>query len=83
MLMSATINADFFAHYFGQLPAVTVAKVEVGGRSFPVEATFLEDVVETLKYTLPSDKQKKRPLPKDLPLLPGENKVLKNQGKTV
>jgi HrpA-like RNA helicase len=38
--MSATVNADRFSAYFDQCPILTVP-----GRTFPVDAHFLEDIV--------------------------------------
>lgn len=41
VLMSATVDAERFAAYFGGIPILTVP-----GRTFPVQTMFLEDAVE-------------------------------------
>jgi ATP-dependent RNA helicase DHX36 len=46
VLMSATVNADLFAAYFGGCPTV-----EIPGFTFPVERHFLEEVVRRTGYT--------------------------------
>lgn len=40
VVMSATINADLFQHYFN------CGVIEVPGRTYPVEMNFLEDIVK-------------------------------------
>eukprot|EP00958_Prasinococcus_capsulatus_P005428 scaffold526_cov356-Prasinococcus_capsulatus_cf.AAC.4 len=50
VLMSATVDADKFARYFGDCPALFAP-----GRTFPVEASYLEDVYEMLQYNLSPD----------------------------
>jgi len=47
ILMSATVNADLFSNYFGGVPVL-----DIPGRTFPVEAVFLEDVLALTRYTL-------------------------------
>jgi HrpA-like RNA helicase len=47
ILMSATLNADSFARYFDDCPAI-----EIPGRTFPVTQYLLEDVIEVTKYQL-------------------------------
>ena len=39
--MSATLDSDMFARYYGGCPVLTA-----GGRTFPVEQHFLEDAYE-------------------------------------
>ncbi|KAJ3355663.1 ATPdependent RNA helicase [Entophlyctis luteolus] len=50
ILMSATLNAELFAEYFDNAPVV-----HIPGRTFAVNALFLEDVLAKVKYTPPSD----------------------------
>ncbi|KAH7671164.1 RNA helicase protein [Dioscorea alata] len=50
ILMSATVDATMFSRYFGNCPVICAE-----GRTFPVSTYFLEDVYETLNYSLPSD----------------------------
>lgn len=50
--MSATLNAGLFSSYFGGSPVV-----DVSGRTYPVEAFFLEDVVQATAYTLEEDSE--------------------------
>lgn len=45
--MSATVDAEKIAAYMGNCPVINVP-----GRTFPVTAHFLEDVVELTKYRL-------------------------------
>ena len=45
--MSATLDSNLFSGYFGGCPVL-----EAGGRTFPVEQSFLEDVYELIKYKL-------------------------------
>lgn len=45
--MSATVDAQKFSNYLGQAPIF-----EVPGRTFPVEARFLEDAVELTNFRL-------------------------------
>ncbi|KAL9108999.1 MAG: hypothetical protein Q9227_006239 [Pyrenula ochraceoflavens] len=58
VLMSATVEAEKFAAYFGNVPAVIVP-----GRTFPVEVKFLEDVIEMTHYK--SDQSGKTENPDD------------------
>ena len=39
--MSATVNAELFSSYFGGAPVL-----DIPGRTFPVEQTFLEDILD-------------------------------------
>ena len=48
--MSATLDSALFANYFGGCPVLTA-----GGRTFPVEHNFLEDVYEATGYRLDAD----------------------------
>jgi ATP-dependent RNA helicase DHX29 len=50
VLMSATVDASFFAGYLEGCPVVSAI-----GRSFPVEQHYLEDVYEACTYLLPLD----------------------------
>ncbi len=52
VLMSATLDSDLFASYFGGCPALAA-----GGRTFPVEQVFLEDVYEMIGYRLDPDQE--------------------------
>uniref|UniRef100_D8PKN2 RNA helicase n=1 Tax=Schizophyllum commune (strain H4-8 / FGSC 9210) TaxID=578458 RepID=D8PKN2_SCHCM len=45
ILMSATVDAEKIAEYFGGCPTL-----QVPGRTFPVDVRFLEDAVETTKW---------------------------------
>lgn len=45
--MSATLDSDLFASYFGGCPTLAA-----GGRTFPVDQVFLEDVYEMTGYRL-------------------------------
>lgn len=59
ILMSATINADKFAKYYGGCPMITIP-----GFTFPVEDLYLEDILKETGYEvsqqLPSFQQKKK-----------------------
>ena len=46
ILMSATVDAQKFSRYLGGAPVISVP-----GRTFPVEAKFLEDAIELTGYT--------------------------------
>ena len=48
ILMSATLNANSFASYFGQAAPV----IDIPGRTFPVQQYFLEDILEHIDYSL-------------------------------
>ncbi|XP_065345049.1 putative ATP-dependent RNA helicase DHX57 [Cloeon dipterum] len=52
VLMSATLNADLFSQYFGQVPVI-----EIPGRTFPVEQLFLEDTLAKIGYTVDEHSQ--------------------------
>ena len=47
ILMSATLNAELFSNYFSGTPVL-----DIPGRTFPVEQVFLEDILETVPYSL-------------------------------
>lgn len=47
ILMSATLDSQLFANYFGGAPALAA-----GGRTFPVEQYFLEDAHDLIGYHL-------------------------------
>ena len=48
--MSATLDSELFARYFGGCPTLAA-----GGRTFPVEHLFLEDVYELTDYRLDAE----------------------------
>ncbi|KAJ9621557.1 hypothetical protein H2203_007044 [Taxawa tesnikishii (nom. ined.)] len=50
VLMSATVDADRFSRYLDNAPIVTVP-----GRTFPVQAKFLEDAIELTGYSPEND----------------------------
>jgi len=52
ILMSATVNAQRFASYFYGAPIL-----DVPGRTFPVEAKFLEDAIELTGHTVDGDRE--------------------------
>lgn len=45
--MSATLDAEKIADYFGGCPTI-----HVPGRTFPVDVQYLEDAVEMTKWTI-------------------------------
>lgn len=47
ILMSATLNAQLFCDYFGDVPVI-----DIPGRTYPVEQYFLEDILETIDCIL-------------------------------
>ncbi|XP_066141105.1 putative ATP-dependent RNA helicase DHX57 [Euwallacea fornicatus] len=47
ILMSATLNANLFSNYFGEIPIINIP-----GRTFPVQQYFLEDILEETGYIL-------------------------------
>ena len=50
VLMSATIDSEKFATYFNNAPVL-----KVSGRTYPVEISYLSDVVSMTKYVLEQD----------------------------
>ncbi|KAG9439976.1 hypothetical protein H6P81_020141 [Aristolochia fimbriata] len=50
ILMSATINAEMFSKYFGNVPTI-----HIPGFTFPVEELFLEDVLEKTRYNIEAE----------------------------
>ncbi|XP_050100342.1 putative ATP-dependent RNA helicase DHX57 [Anopheles aquasalis] len=50
ILMSATLNSNLFASYFGDIPVL-----DIPGRTFPVEQLFLEDILERSGFVLEPD----------------------------
>ncbi|KAG0346255.1 hypothetical protein BG004_002057 [Podila humilis] len=52
ILMSATVDSARFSQYFAGCPIL-----EVPGRTFPVCAQFLEDVIDATGYTLEEDSE--------------------------
>ncbi|KAF9310916.1 hypothetical protein BG003_007951 [Podila horticola] len=61
ILMSATVDSARFSAYFSGCPVL-----EVPGRTFPVHAQFLEDVIDTTGYTLEEDSEYAIRLHKDI-----------------
>lgn len=53
ILMSATLDADRFASYWGNAP-----RMHIPGRTFPVQDFMLEDVLERTGYNPPKKKRK-------------------------
>lgn len=47
ILMSATMNAELFSNYFGNIPIL-----DIPGRTFPVEQLFLEDIFDLSGYVI-------------------------------
>ncbi|KAK9870829.1 hypothetical protein WA026_009793 [Henosepilachna vigintioctopunctata] len=47
ILMSATLDAELFSSYFGNIPIM-----EIPGRTFPVQQYFLEDIFDISRYVL-------------------------------
>uniref|UniRef100_A0A3Q3FX65 ATP-dependent RNA helicase DHX29 n=1 Tax=Kryptolebias marmoratus TaxID=37003 RepID=A0A3Q3FX65_KRYMA len=52
ILMSATVDCQKFSSYFNRCPVITVP-----GRTFPVEVSHLEDIVEETGYILEKDSE--------------------------
>ncbi|XP_067889108.1 ATP-dependent RNA helicase DHX29 isoform X2 [Heterodontus francisci] len=52
ILMSATVDSDKFAKYFGHCPVINIP-----GRIYPVQVFHLEDVVEATGYVLEKDSE--------------------------
>lgn len=48
--MSATLDSSLIADYYGKCPSLAA-----GGRTFPVDHLFLEDVYELLQYKLDAE----------------------------
>ncbi|KAH0542851.1 hypothetical protein FGG08_002805 [Glutinoglossum americanum] len=59
ILMSATLDTELFAGYFGHVAndgsSITCPLLSVPGRTFPVREYFLEEILETLKGSHPSN----------------------------
>ena len=60
ILMSATLNSNLFAGYFGQKSPI----IEIPGRTFPVQQIFLGEVIDRIRYTLEDGSPYARPPPK-------------------
>lgn len=58
VLMSATMNANIFCDYFGDVPIF-----EIPGRTFPVEQLFLEDILEVTDFVMEENTQYTRQMP--------------------
>ncbi|TWW66437.1 ATP-dependent RNA helicase dhx29 [Takifugu flavidus] len=52
ILMSATVDCHKFSNYFNRCPVITIP-----GRTFPVEVSHLEDIVEETGYVLEKDSE--------------------------
>lgn len=52
ILMSATLNANIFSDYFGNVPVL-----EIPGRTHPVDQIFLEDILEITNYVFDESSQ--------------------------
>ncbi|XP_035523834.1 ATP-dependent RNA helicase DHX29 [Morone saxatilis] len=52
ILMSATVDCDKFSNYFNRCPVINIP-----GRTFPVEVSHLEDIVEQTGYILEKDSE--------------------------
>ncbi|KAJ0102564.1 hypothetical protein Patl1_05807 [Pistacia atlantica] len=64
ILMSATLNAELFSNYFGEAPTIHIPSKQAMitfwlafGFTYPVQAHFLEDVLEMTGYKLSSFNQ--------------------------
>lgn len=56
ILMSATIDTTLFSQYFGNCPVI-----EVPGRAYSVNQSFLEDCIEMLRFVpVPDSRKRKR-----------------------
>jgi|TARA_B110000977_G_scaffold22895_1_gene27555 ATP-dependent RNA helicase DHX36 len=53
--MSATVDADLFANYFGQVVPGKIGLLEIPGRTFPVAEYRLEDALEATGYVVDPD----------------------------
>ncbi|KAM8744062.1 ATP-dependent RNA helicase dhx29 isoform 1-T2 [Acanthopagrus schlegelii] len=52
ILMSATVDCQKFSNYFNRCPVISIP-----GRTFPVEVSHLEDIVEEIGYVLEKDSE--------------------------
>uniref|UniRef100_UPI0037E7B334 ATP-dependent RNA helicase DHX29 n=1 Tax=Semicossyphus pulcher TaxID=241346 RepID=UPI0037E7B334 len=52
ILMSATVDCNKFSNYFNRCPVINIP-----GRTFPVEVSHLEDIVEEMGYVLEKDSE--------------------------
>uniref|UniRef100_A0A671V640 ATP-dependent RNA helicase DHX29 n=1 Tax=Sparus aurata TaxID=8175 RepID=A0A671V640_SPAAU len=52
ILMSATVDCQKFSSYFNRCPVISIP-----GRTFPVEVSHLEDIVEEIGYVLEKDSE--------------------------
>lgn len=48
VIMSATLQSDLFAHYFGDICKYPVGRVHVGSRCFPVKEHYLDELSRSL-----------------------------------
>lgn len=48
VIMSATLQSDLFAHYFGDICRYPVGRVHVGSRCFPVKEHYLDELSRSL-----------------------------------
>ncbi|KAJ3409007.1 ATPdependent RNA helicase [Chytridiales sp. JEL 0842] len=58
ILMSATLNAELFAGYFGGAPTV-----HIPGRTFPVKVMYLEDALGAVNYKVQGADYTRKPNP--------------------
>lgn len=54
ILMSATLDADVFGNYFS---AMSVAKIEIQGRTFPIQDYYLDDVIRLTGFSAGSRRE--------------------------
>lgn len=52
VIMSATMDPDFYANYYGNNTKLKVDKIDIKGRSFPVESIFLKSEVSVEEYPM-------------------------------
>ncbi|KAJ8972925.1 hypothetical protein NQ317_014875 [Molorchus minor] len=60
ILMSATLNANLFSKYFGEVPVLSIP-----GKTFHVEQFFLEDILEISGYVLEEGSEYARKIKND------------------
>lgn len=54
VLMSATLNADVFESYFAGQAGFSVGRIEIMGRTYPVDDYYLDDIVRMTGYNVAS-----------------------------
>ncbi|KAF1765667.1 hypothetical protein GCK72_005620 [Caenorhabditis remanei] len=61
VLMSATIDTNLFTNFFGSAPEIGPTPViTMHGRTFPVQAFYLEDIIQNLRYMPDEPEQRKK-----------------------